>query len=278
MKTQRIFGAAAAFGAFALSQQALAVINISHTVSGTAANYTSTAAASSTGTDLAGANFNAGPAAPDQVFDHAWFWRLAGDTREFQFSTVGAVDSSVGNAGTRTYATGPFVGAPFSAVFNYLLTDGPGTTQALLNTSLTITNISANPLTISLFTYLDPDVGPAAGGDTASLVGDVMHVQEQTNPSLFVEFQGVGATSAQGGTFNSTPGSLLTNAAVNNLSGGFPQTNVDFAGAFQWDLVIGVGQSVTLFSNISINQAIPAPGALALLGIAGVVGRRRRRA
>ncbi|MCI0362430.1 MAG: hypothetical protein L0Y44_05720 [Phycisphaerales bacterium] len=274
MKTKKIFRAAAAFGAFALSQQALAVINISNTVSGGAANFISTAVATTTNTNLSDANFHAGAPQVDHVWDYAWFWRLAGDTREFQFSTVGAVDSSVGNSGTRTYATGPFAGAPFSAVFSYLLTDGPVVGQALLNTTLTITNTSANAITISLFNYLDADVAGAAN-DTGVLAGDTATITDAGG--TFMQYQGIGATGAQGGVFGGTPGSLLLNAAVDNLTGGYPQNNVDFCGAFQWDLVIGAGQSATIFNNVSINQAVPAPGALALLGLAGLVGRSRRR-
>jgi hypothetical protein len=262
--------------ALAFGSQAMAVITLTHTVGGTAASYVSTASASTTATNLGDANFRAETSGADQVFDNAWFWRINGvDTREFQFSAVGAVDASAGNTGTRTYAT--LAGGAFSAVINYTLTDGPIAGTAVVSQVMTITNTSAGPLSLALFNYVDADMGASAAADSASLLSpDTIRFFENANPSLGLEYQGVGANLYQGGTFNSTPGTLLTNALVNDLGNtGLPQTNVDVAGALQWNLSLAQGQSIAVTLNMSLT--VPGAGAFALLGLAGVVGGGRRR-
>ena len=82
------------------------------------------------------------------------------------------------------------------------------------------------------------------------------------------------------------PSHLETNFypnTLNSLNDGLPTTLNDYAGplgpgdltwAFQWDLLIGPGQSV----NISKDKIItPAPGSIALVATAGAFGLRRRR-
>lgn len=272
-KALTILAASAAMG---LGSQAMAVITLTHTVGGTAASYVSTAAASTTTTNLGDANFRAETSGADQVFDNAWFWRINGvDTREFQFSAVGAVDSSAGNTGTRTYAS--LAGGAFSAVINYTLTDGATPGTAIVSQVMTITNTSGADLSLALFNYVDADMGAGAGGDSAVLQGsDAIRFFENANPSLALLYSGVGANLYQGGTFGSTPGTLLTNTAINDLgNSGLPQTNVDAAGALQWNLNIAAGGTAVVTLNMELQ--VPGPGAFALLGVAGLVGPRRRR-
>jgi hypothetical protein len=265
---------AAGFAVVGLAQQAGAVITLTSNNSGSPATYTSTLAATTTNANIADGNFSADTPGTDQLFDNAWFWRLAGDTREFQFSQTGVVENSVGNTGSRTWAN-PALGGQFSAVLNLTLTDGVVANQAILQQSLIITNTGAAPLNISLFNFLDVDVNLSTADTAVSLGPDIMQINDAGGQ--FVQFQGVGANAFQVMPFAQL-GTLLTNAAVNNLNNtGLPFPSGDWTGAYQWDLQIGAGQSMTVVENISVNMQIPAPGALALLGVAGLLGRNRRR-
>jgi hypothetical protein len=88
-------------------------------------------------------------------------------------------------------------------------------------------------------------------------------------------FQGVGANAYQAQAFSGLQTSL-TNATITNLNNtGLPFGPGDFTGAFQWNNVVAAGGTLTVTSIFT--AYVPAPGALALLGLAGLVGSRRRR-
>lgn len=269
-----LMAGAAALG---FGSHAMAVITLN---SGNAV-YVSTAPTTATGTGIGTADFrpdNIAGQIGDRMTTNTWFWRINGvDTREFQFSSAagfGFVEAGSGtNTGTRAW-TGLGAGA-FNALQTIVLTDGANPGEATVVQTMAITNLGANPLDIALFHHSDIDLNGTFGTDSASLQGgDTMNITDGPQGLLW---QGVGQNAYQAMPFNQLA-PLHTNAVINNLNNtGLPFAPADFTGSFQWNLVIGVGETATV-TSIYTAYNVPAPGALALLGLAGLIGGRRRRA
>jgi hypothetical protein len=78
------------------------------------------------------------------------------------------------------------------------------------------------------------------------------------------------------GTFGVTR-PKLTNASVDNLANSVATYPADFAGAYQWRMVLRPGQSADGWVNLGVN--VPEPASMIALGagLAGLIGLRRRR-
>ncbi len=244
-----------------------------------------------TGTGSAAANLRPGNAAstPDSAFQAWWWFRGPGDTREFTFAngTSGSlsvsgtmVGDNTGNLDTGGYdftvtnSSYSFTSTQRWQIFNPSGT--PGTDVQVL-ASNTITNTGGSAATFSLFYYMDFDVG-ASTSNSASMVGpNTMSISGASGN--VVEWAGVGADAYQVQTYSTLRTSLSDTSVTNLNNTGLPFGPGDFTGAFQWDLTLDAGASITLYSGFTLNgPALPAPGAGALLGAAGLFAMRRRRA
>lgn len=216
----------------------------------------------------------AGAANPDHAFETWWWFREAGGTRELAMNSSGggAVSSFANNRGSMTQFY-----ANFRADLAFeVISTGPG--QGLLRSTLTITNLTASALEISLFNYADLDLNDTAANDRAVLSApNLMRISDSTGPYV-AEFSGVGADAYQVGSWPSLR-SLLINAGVDNFNGtGLPFGGAgggDFTAGFQWNVSIDAGFSRSVVSTISF---VPTPGAAALLGLGVLAAGRRRRA
>ncbi len=216
------------------------------------------------------ANFTVDGSATDHLFQNWWWYRVGNGTREHAFSNF-VSQSGVGNNHTLNYAEVDGV----SASINYAIQDqGIG---AIVTQRVVLTNTStAGPQTINLFNYADFDVGGTAGSDSAVFNG-VNRMRITDAGGAFAEFEGVGASAYQVTTF-ATLRTLLSNGVVDNLNNtGMPFGPGDWTGAFQWSFNLNPGESVTVIERLSVNTAVPTPGAAALLALGGAFGLRRRR-
>jgi len=211
------------------------------------------------------------------LYESGWSWRINGiDTREFAFSQAGAVEAGSGTAfGTRTYAS--LANGASSAVCPYSLVDGGVAGQGLVVQTLQITNTGGQPLDISLFNYVDFDVSATAGGDSASWFDQANNIMNIVDGANTVQYQGLGANAYQVQPF-ATLRTALTDAGITNLNNtGLPFGPGDFTGAFQWNRLLTIGQTTTVSVAFAVNMPVPAPSALALLGVVGLAARPRRR-
>jgi hypothetical protein len=219
-----------------------------------------------------------GGATTDHLFRNTWHWRINGvDTREFMFSSeagFGFAEAGGGTAqGTQSW-TGLDAGR-FNAVLQHTLTDSGAAGAATVTQRMSITNTSGAPLSMALYNFCDFDILGTFGGDSASLFApDTINISEGPQ---FIRHAGLGAANYGVTAFN-TLFTTLTNGAIDNLANtGLPFGPGDYTGAWQWNnLNIGIGETVMFTSVIAVNQPIPAPSALALLGLAGLAQRRRR--
>jgi hypothetical protein len=216
-----------------------------------------------------------------------WFWYRVGDvgtgTREYSIDTLSAptVTSSA------TSATIAYSGSLFDISVTYLLGGGTvGSGQSVLNEDILIVNKSGAALDLQFFQYSDFDLAGTAGGDSVLL-------DPSTSPfELAYQWDGnIGLTEgivtinpfAGRGDVGFAPSivSQLNDGGITDLSntaGPIGPGDVEFA--FQWDLAIGAGDSVTISKIKDLNvYVIPEPttAALSLLGLGFFAVRRMRR-
>lgn len=238
-----------------------------------------------------------GAGVTDQTTGNQWLFRLAGATGQMRLSmgtatstaTGGALgvtsQSYVGNLAMLDWTSG---GLLFH--LNITLNDGVGTESADLLQSMVVTNTNNFDTTLEMFHYADIDLSRALaaaalppattafGNDSATIngAGTMMTITDGAYPSTMT-WSAPTANAWEIRAFSSL-GTALRSATTYNLANvGSPFGPADFTGAFQWNLALAAGQSVTLASNMSLTS-IPTPGALALFGLAGLMGSRRRRA
>jgi MYXO-CTERM domain-containing protein len=236
--------------------------------------------------------------ANDNAFAYQWLWRVntsAGstqDARDFFMSngSGGGTNSfltTTGNSlGTLNSATHTFDifnvnnGYSFLAASNYVISND-GTGVQVLN-RMTITNRDTGPLSLTLFNVLDYDLVASAGGDTVSWNGT--DAFNWVDGSRTAQHRALGFSAFQASDFSFSGTTALnrqfTDAARTTLNNTVIAGAGDRLSAFQFDLTLAPGESISVFVGSSINTVapIPTPGAMALVGLAGLAGLRRRRA
>ncbi|MFN7021488.1 MAG: hypothetical protein ACK4WH_09195 [Phycisphaerales bacterium] len=222
----------------------------------------------------------------DYLFQNWWWYRSAGDTREFALSnqtsgiqispnTVALVyDEPVGGDPTAP-------GLRFSLVYTL---NQISPTQAAVTINWNIENRSQQNQPVSFFSYSDSDIGSASddSGSYFTTPGLNYH-RNDASTSNTADFFTVAADlrlndAWQAGNGFGSSRFGLSNSAVDNLTDATSPFVGDWAGAFQWNLTIPAGESLGGRVTKGYNYVIPAPGAFALLGLGGLVAGRRRRA
>lgn len=187
---------------------------------------------------------------PDNVFQTWWFYRAQGATQETQLRAPDG-QNYVGNTATLTWSnvdgTNRF-NASLSIVLN-CLPAGLGYAGQVTEV-MTIQNVSASPLTIDLFAYLDYDLGDSAFDDIAALVAPPGHIGV-TDPAVVADIDGLSVFAYQV-TDTQVAGSslrtLLSDTSATTLANtGLPfgPPSQDFDSALQYQLTIPVGGSAT---------------------------------
>jgi|TARA_R110002072_G_scaffold153075_2_gene302749 hypothetical protein len=150
-------------------------------------------------------------------------------------------------------------------------TDGSGRSD--LAEQIVIRNLGQTTMSLSFFQFVDFDLGGDIGDDFGHIVNGNTVAQSDDGYFLSETVVTPQPTIFQVGDAD-TMSSMLNDDAIDNLDGTDSwQGNV--AWAFQWDITIGAGQSFIISKDKSI---VPAPGALALMAIAGITASNRRRA
>ncbi|GDX97947.1 hypothetical protein LBMAG48_03510 [Phycisphaerae bacterium] len=262
-------------------------------ISGTA-NRTGTGAGSANfgfiGTNTSAGNSNV---ASDYLYQNWWWYRSAGDSREFALSnqTFGQTNLA-GNSVTLRYDE-PIGGSTTNRlVFELTYTlNQISTTQSAVTINWSIFNQSSVVQPVSFFAYADSDMSFTSFSDDNGTYTPGSGVNTYRNDNSLTDTARFFSMSAdlrlndgwQVGPYSTSnvvaPLANLVNGTVNNLSNSDTIAGAgDNAGALQWNLEIPAGQSLGGRVTKGYNYVVPTPGVLALAGIGGLVAARRRRA
>jgi hypothetical protein len=154
------------------------------------------------------------------------------------------------------------------------LAHGAQAGTATLSQSFQVTNPSPSALTMVLFNYADIDANGPNPLDDDVATGGINSITDVAG-GWQVTHSAVGASAYQVSVYSNIRDFLL-DSAVNNLNNtGLPFGPGDYTGAFQWNLTIPGGSSMTVTSSLAIAQ-VPEPGTLALTALAGGLFAWRR--
>ncbi|MBM4112423.1 MAG: hypothetical protein FJ253_03465 [Phycisphaerae bacterium] len=174
----------------------------------------------------------------------------------------------------------------FDATWNFLGSDSTVAFYTLISGNFTFTNNSDSTQTYDVWVILTttPNAlpskigGSVAGGMTADSDGGTLATIDDETPlwSAYMDaaFQAglIYDASASAGPFDS--------ASIGSDAFGQPIPDMD-AGPLGSSIAVRLQFTLTAgdqasFTSVFVLESVPAPGALALLGLAAVVGRRRR--
>ncbi|GJQ29402.1 MAG: hypothetical protein HBSAPP03_12860 [Phycisphaerae bacterium] len=152
----------------------------------------------------------------------------------------------------------------------------PGNQQSDIGEQIRITNFGPGRV-FSFFQYCDFDLAGDINDDLVELVNPNAVVQADYLNNLLVAETVLtpSATLSEVGIYAATL-IKLDDANFDNLDGttGPLVGRRDYTWAFQWDFFLPSGSTFTISKD---KHLVPAPGALALLGLGGLLAGRRRR-
>jgi hypothetical protein len=202
------------------------------------------------------------------LYEQSWYFRLGDATgqREIPLHVLTLNSSEiVGENEIQLSYNGEDRGFDLAADITYTLLGGPiGSGSSTIDQTATMTNLdTVNPLSLSLFGYSDFDL-PNSFSDVAS--GGVDGIT-QVNTASFLRTATVTPVSptphafqiSEAGdvqTLRNTLGDGLP-TELSNATSPFGPADVDFA--FQWELEIPVGGSVTISTTQTVAGEVPEP-------------------
>ncbi len=215
--------------------------------------------------------------------------------------TIGALGSRTftqvsANVGRFDYTNLGTTAGLFNASITTTLTNNGGGAVNVLSRIVLTNNSASAPLTINFYNLVSSSASATANDDSIASVGGSttnFRVTESSSAN-FVDINGftngrfqlgVNRTTTPAGAdripalfFQSSGQGGSTSLNLSNLNSSSTSVFGTSAG-LQWTFVIPASGSVEFYSAIGVNQAaVPAPAAMAMLGLGGLTAARRRRA
>lgn len=168
----------------------------------------------------------------DQGFEHWWYYRIDGDTRESAVTSTGGVSPNVRASAThadRDYADLDARGLLKATQDFDVYATGPA--SGVFLSRMTLMNISNAPLTVDVFAYADLDIAGTAGNDQCTATTTSHFVTDGTG--IQIELRALGADLSDVAAFPLLR-TLLSDGNLDDLSNSHAPFSGDYTGAFQW--------------------------------------------
>ena len=210
-----------------------------------------------------------GDVAGDQLFQSWWWFRADDQTSESRFGG-GRPDTSDYSGDTAT-----FTGFEESANLEYELKWKISGLTNTLESVVRVTNTTDDPGVLNIFHYGDIDLN-GNQNDTATVDDDGnIFVSDAGTPGVRIRYTGVQADAFQLALRDDLLDELNDDEITNLDNTNDLTIPGDYTAGFQWrDIVLGAGETEEFRIGFTV---IPAPGAAAMLGLAGLGAMRRRR-
>lgn len=214
-----------------------------------------------------------GPLGANHISTTWWWYRIQGQTGQTAL-TMPTSDVTVGSIRLLTFDTPSF---RFQLRYEVASAEAfTGAPTGSLTQRMTVTNKTSSALGISLFNYLDADLGGTAGNDVATVLSaDTIAL----NDGLWIgDYQAGGVSAGYSVAPFGAPAVLGLNSGsnVNFANTGLPSLAGDVTLGYQFDTIAspGFARSVATTFNVTV---IPEPSsAAALLAGLPLLARRRR--
>jgi hypothetical protein len=198
----------------------------------------------------------------EEVFEE-WFWyRLPGDSFEHSLDNLPLISARAGGNQIQLSFAGPTLGVNVG----YQLTGGaPGRGTASLLEYVMLTNLTNAPLPLTWFSETDFDLGGFGGADFAT--GGVGGIVQTDGTTVANVSSTLTPNAFQIASFPDLFLSLNDLSITNLDNSGSPFGPGDATFAFQWNLSIGAGSSISYDISKNIYKT-PEPGTGTLLCLA----------
>jgi hypothetical protein len=221
---------------FLASSVALAAALSAQTLTITDGNMNvSTSSPSATSHTPVGFSLRADALAINHGYQHWWYYRVAGDTREYAIRNIGGMTGA--SAPFLTHADRDFADLDsrglLRANLDFDVYDA-GPASGVVTSRITLTNLSATPVTFDLFNYTDLDIAGTSNNDQVTGNGTAHVVTDSSGVRVEIRAPGADRSDALDWGSVLNPRTLLADAAVNDLSNALPPFLGDYTGAFQW--------------------------------------------
>jgi len=197
-----------------------------------------------------------------QVHQH-WFWLRAGtntsQTSFDKFGTPWGLAYTTSNAVINYFAQGMSVQAGFT-----LQGGPPGSQSSELAERISVQNITNTPISLHLFAYSDFDLSNSPYADMVSRLSPQVVVQQGKGMQVTETIHSPTPDHWEAGYYGITLAGLLEPSPLTLADTFIPPAPGDQTFAFQWDTILGAGQSfvVNLANSMGpISGGVPAPTA-----------------
>jgi hypothetical protein len=180
-----------------------------------------------------------------------WFWVRQGASGPQ--TSLDTLSAPLGIALSSSNATINYVAAPLNVNLGFVLQGGaPGSNASDLAETLSVQNTTNSAITLHLFQYADFDLAGPAGADTISFPTTNSVVQQGGNTIMIETVQSPPPNFWEASFYALTLDRILGSSPATLSDAITPPSAGDQTFAYQWDMTLGPGQTLTIDSTQSI--------------------------
>jgi hypothetical protein len=196
------------------------------------------------------------PPRGSQLFEAGWWYRIVGDSHE---TPLPPPDAQTYEGNLATFVWNDLAGRGISIEETLQIHDA-GLLSGSVSDRLVVTNRGGAPLQIALFHMLDFDLTGSPGDDSAVLSNEGIAISDAQNAATYL---GLGAAAYFVRTYDEVDdvAGLLSDGSITDFDdSGLPLGPADVTAGYQWNLVLGAGESLSARAVMAANTPVEICG------------------